>query len=166
MADLFKINITADDIASESKEYEPLPTGFYVCAVTGVEIKEVQNGPNAGKHYLQTELTVQEGEFENRKLWNNLMLFNMPKGNWAITQFLKACEIQVEEGEISIPSAEFFMGKVVTARVVRKKDTYKTNRDGMRADGTAWYKNEVAGFNTSEDAPVAPKRRSKRSVLP
>jgi hypothetical protein len=60
---------------AESKGFDPLPKGTYHVAITDASIEE--SGPNAknpGANYIKFEFTVQDGEFENRKLWTNASL--------------------------------------------------------------------------------------------
>lgn len=163
---MFKMNFTQDDIDSKPKSggFEPLPTGEYVCSVTDVELQEVKTGNNEGKPYLKVTLTVQEGDHENRKLWCNVMLFDLPSGNWFIAQFLKATGNgdALETGQI--PPVDEFVGKQVIASVLRKKDDWKNKRE-PKADGTSWYRNDVNGFLTDEETVKTPVGRKKKSSL-
>jgi hypothetical protein len=54
-------------------EFEPLPAGKYLAAITESELKPTKNG--SGK-YLQLTFTVIEGEYKNRILWARLNLDN------------------------------------------------------------------------------------------
>lgn len=169
MADLFKLNFSEEDKTSTpfAGGFEPVPNGDYVCNITNTELKEVSKGGNAGKPYLRVELTVSEGDYENRKFWPNVMLFDVTGGNWFISQFLRATgnADALETGNIPLGSA--FEGKEVTARVVRVKDKYKNEKDGPKPDGTPWYKNEVKGFVVDDEATegVKPAGRKKRDTL-
>lgn len=51
--------------------YDLLPGGKYVCAITASEMKPTKN--MQGK-YLELELTVLDGPYKNRKLWDRIML--------------------------------------------------------------------------------------------
>lgn len=53
--------------------FEPLPAGWYPVIITESEFKPTKN--NAGS-YLQLTMTVIEGEYENRKIFDRLNLDN------------------------------------------------------------------------------------------
>lgn len=171
MSDAFKLDFTDDDKTSTSKSFEPgrIPSGPQNCAVTDIELAAVKSGPNKDKPYLKVELTIQDGDYENSKLWCNIMLFNVTGGNWFMAQFLKATghADALETG--NVPTADQFEGAEVVANVRRVKDKWK-NDEEPRPDGTSWYKNVVNGFILPEDGAVnnvAPKgRTTKKSLLP
>lgn len=169
MSDTFKLDFTEDDINSTSKSFEPgrIPSGPQNCAVTDIDLATVKSGPNKDKPYWKVELTIQDGPFENSKLWPNIMLFNVTGGNWFMAQFLKAAGFAdaLKTGEL--PSAADLIGKEVVAQVKRVKDKYKNEKE-PRPDGSSWYKNEVGGFivEDGESEGVAPKGRAKKSLLP
>lgn len=54
---------------TNTKGFEPLPSGIYVCSVTEVEERQ---GPNAP--YIHWRFTVEEGEFTGRHVWYNTTL--------------------------------------------------------------------------------------------
>lgn len=166
MAGMFKLNFTEEDKTSVANTggFEAIPTGVYECAVTDVELREVKSGPNQGKPYLNVELTIQNGDFNNRKLWASVMLFDQPKGNWFIAQFLKATGNGnvLETG--TIPMAGEFVGKQVLASVIREKDTWKNDREPQK-NGESWYKNRVNGFVTDDETVTTPKGRAKKNSL-
>jgi hypothetical protein len=54
-------------------DFDPLPAGKYVAAITESEMKPTKNGSG---HYLQLTFTVLEGEYKNRVLWARLNLNN------------------------------------------------------------------------------------------
>lgn len=168
MSDTFKLDFTEDDKNSTSKSYEPgrIPSGPQPCAVTDIDIAQVKSGANQGKSYWKVELTIQDGPFENSKLWPNIMLFNVTGGNWFMAQFLKATghADALETGDL--PLAGDFIGAQVVAQVKRVKDKYKNDKE-PRKDGSSWYKNEVGGFVVDEDATAtsAPKGRTKKASL-
>ena len=166
---IFKLDFTEDDKNSTSKSFEPgrIPNGPQNCAVTDVDIAQVKSGPNQGKSYWKVELTIQDGPFENSKLWPNIMLFNVTGGNWFMAQFLKATghSDALETGEL--PLAGDLIGAQVVAQVKRVKDKYKNDKE-PRNDGSSWYKNEVGGFVVDDDndsSASAPKGRTKKTSL-
>lgn len=60
---------------SESKGFEPVPSGAYKVSITKVEAKTTQAGENA----LNWTLTIQDGDFTGQ----NLFLFTMLEGKGA-----------------------------------------------------------------------------------
>lgn len=57
---------------SDVEGFEVLPAGKYLVKVTDGELLEA--GPNAkhpGSEYINWELTIQSGDYENRHLWTN-----------------------------------------------------------------------------------------------
>lgn len=54
----------------DAQSFEPIPDDTYTVEVT--DISEVKKGSKSS--YVTVELTVAEGEYENRKLWTNLMI--------------------------------------------------------------------------------------------
>jgi len=56
-----------------TSNFEPLPAGKYLAAITESEMKPTKNGSGS---YLQLAFTILEGEFKNRVLWARLNLNN------------------------------------------------------------------------------------------
>jgi hypothetical protein len=54
-------------------EFEAIPAGKYLAAITGSEMKPTKSGNGA---YLELTFEVLEGEFKGRKLWARLNLEN------------------------------------------------------------------------------------------
>ena len=54
-------------------DFDPLPAGKYVAAITESEMKPTKNGSG---HYLQLTFTILEDEFKSRVLWARLNLEN------------------------------------------------------------------------------------------
>ncbi len=54
-------------------DFEPIPAGKYLAAITDSEMKETKNGSG---RYLQLTFTILEGECKNRVLWARLNLDN------------------------------------------------------------------------------------------
>lgn len=167
MVGMFKLNFSDEDKASTPRGFDAVPAGQYQLAVTDIELAEVKNGPNAGNPYFKVEFTSQEedGPSKNRKFWGNVMLFDLPSGNWFLAQFLKATGNgdALETGQV--PGADAFMGKVVTAQISRVKDKYK-NEQEPKPNGESWYRNDIKGFIVDdEDSVGTPTGRKKKSSL-
>ena len=168
MVGMFKLNFSDEDKASSPRGFDAVPAGQYQLAVTDIELTEVSRGANASKPYFKVEFTSQEedGPTKNRKFWANVMLFDLPSGNWFLAQFLKATGNgdALETG--NVPGAEGFIGKVVTAQVSRVKDKYKDEQE-PKQNGEHWYKNEIKGFVVDDDSVGTPAgRKRKSSILP
>ena len=56
-----------------TSNFEPLPAGKYLAAITDSEMKPTKNGNGS---YLQLTFTVIEGQYKNRVLWARLNLDN------------------------------------------------------------------------------------------
>jgi len=70
MANLNGFNATEIEPTSN---FEPLPAGKYLAAVTESEMKPTKSGNGS---YLQLTFTVLDGEYKNRVLWARLNLDN------------------------------------------------------------------------------------------
>jgi hypothetical protein len=79
----------------ETKNFDPVPTGKYLLAVTDYEVKEIQSGENKGQPNVQFEFTIQQPEMigqmkvAERKLWNSFFPTN-PKTLWNLKGFMEA----------------------------------------------------------------------------
>jgi len=54
-------------------DFEPIPAGKYLAAITESEMKPTKSGSGS---YLQLSFTILEGEYKNRVLWARLNLNN------------------------------------------------------------------------------------------
>ncbi len=84
MADLNGFN--ANEVEPTS-DFEPLPAGKYVTAITDSEMKATKAGTG---HYLELTFQVLEGPCKNRLLWSRLNLDNP-----------NAQAVQIAHGELS-----------------------------------------------------------------
>lgn len=67
---MVRVNLSGAD-----SDFEALPSGKYLVKVTDGELKE--SGPNAkhpGSEYINWEFTIQQGDFEDRKVWSNTVV--------------------------------------------------------------------------------------------
>lgn len=159
-----KINFSDQEAQSEARTFEPIPSGEYYCRITDVEDKESTSEKNHGKPYWHIELTVQDGEHADRKLWSNVMLFE--GALYSLAQLLKATgqEKALQSGDI--PDGHTFVGKEVVVVVKKQRDSYAEERDG---DGVPQWKNEVKGFKKYEgqkSSKAAVKGGKAASLLP
>jgi len=70
MANLNGFN--ANDV-EPTTNFEPIPAGKYLAAITESEMKPTKSGTGS---YLQLTFTILEGEYKNRVLWARLNLNN------------------------------------------------------------------------------------------
>jgi hypothetical protein len=68
---------------TDVKVIEPIPVGTYQVLVTNAEAKEGKEFP-----YVSWEFTVDGGEFDGRKVWNNTSV--SPKALWKLKEALIA----------------------------------------------------------------------------
>jgi hypothetical protein len=111
-----KVNVSQKE--SESKALDPIPRGQYHVKVTDIETRESKSEKNKGKPYYALELTVQDGDYEGRKLWANVMLFE--GALYSIVQICKAMGQDVEEGELEIPDEDELLSEDFIVRVIIK----------------------------------------------
>jgi hypothetical protein len=139
-----RVNFSEEEASSEARDFDPIPSGKYHCAVTGIETRFC--GPeskNPGKPFWAVEMTVQNGPYENRKLWGNVMLFE--GALYSLSQLLKATgfEQALETGEI--PAPDEIQGEELVVNVQKQRDKYREDR-GDAAPGERLFKNEVKGY--------------------
>ena len=79
---------------SETQDFEPLPAGAYLVAITRYELKKTQAGDPA----INYTLTVQEGDYTGRKIWLFGMLVG--KGAFVTKNLLKASGIECDSEQL------------------------------------------------------------------
>lgn len=82
---------------SEIEEFEPLPVGDYPVIVQEVQTRQAEE---AEYPYLNWELRIAEGEFENRALW--MITSFSPKSLWRLQAVLQNLGIYTEKMEFEI----------------------------------------------------------------
>lgn len=162
-----KVNFSQEEASSEARSFEPIPSSTYPARITDIDLREC--GPaskNAGKPYWAVEFTIQEGEYEGRKVWTNAMLFD--GALYTVAQILKATgfEDALQTGEL--PEADDLISAEVNVVVKKQRDTYAEERDG---DGEVQWKNEVKGIKAPSTLSAANGGSSKAkkgsgSILP
>ena len=132
------------DMSDVGEGFEPIPAGVYPIVVSSLKQSE-EDGPS-GYPYIILEMTVAEGEFENRKLWTNLSM--SPKVAFKVKEFLLGVGVPEEDlgGEFEFDPDEY---EGATAAVAVKQESY----EGV-------VRNRVTNFIPSEDA--APKKAAPK----
>lgn len=159
-----KINFSDQEAASEARSFDPIPSGEYYCRLTDVEDREVKEGPNQGKEYWHLEFTVQDGDYQDRKVWTNCMLFE--GALYTLAQLMKSTGNEKALQTGNVPDGHTLIGKEVVVIVKKQRDKYAEERDG---DGTVQWKNEVKGikkFEGQTSSKAAVKGGKASSLLP
>lgn len=70
-------------------EFGAIPSGKYHAKITGGEMREAgPNSKNPGSQYVNWEFTIQQGSFEDRKVWTNTSL--LPQALFGLKALLLA----------------------------------------------------------------------------
>lgn len=153
-----RLNLSDDEAKSEVRNYEVLPNGEYMCKIIEVLSKEVQPGKkHSGKPYYNIKFIVDEGKYEGRSLFSNVMLFE--GALYSAKQLVEAVAPHLIEGNnISIPTPEYLEGKSVIVVGVKygagSKRKDKTTRENDQF--------EVKGFKSAN----SPVKTGDASLLP
>lgn len=146
-----KVNFTDQEADSKALDFDPIPAGKYYARLTKCEDKEC--GPeskNPGKPFWALTFTVQDGEFENRKVFSNCMLF--AGALYTLSQLMKSTgnEAAIKTG--NIPDGQTLISKEVILTVAKVRDRYKEENEGT----SPLFKNEVKGISPfTGDSPSA-----------
>lgn len=159
-----KVNFSSEEASSEARSVELLPRGEYHVKLTDVEDRECgEKSKNPGKPYWGLEFTVQEGKYENRKLWTNCMLFD--GALYTFSQLMKALGYDIRSGEFEVPDGEDLVGRdmVVTVKIKPKSK----GADGQEYD----ERNEVQGIKPWTEgmvlgATTGTAKKKSGSLLP
>lgn len=155
------INFTDKEATSEARLLEALPTGLYEVFFTEIEPKRCgPSSKNPGKPYWAVTLTVDGGDYDGRRLWTNVMLFN--GALYTLAQILNGLGLPLNQ----VPPRDTLIGKKLIAVVSKQKDTYKIDRDGWdKASGEPMpMKNEVRGFRALGDTGPSKGKRQPGKV--
>jgi len=140
-----RVDFSEKESSSEARDFEPLPSGKYLVAVTEITIQTC--GPkskNPGKKFYNLQLTVQEGKYENRKLFANVMLFN--GALYSLVQILKAMGLPYQGSGVKVPTPEQLEGEQFIVSVQKMVDKYKMDKEDWDPKEPKPFKNEVKSF--------------------
>lgn len=163
-----KVNFSEEEAGSEARDYEALPTGKYHVAIFDGEVKESTSEKNPGKPYWSLTLQIQDGKYEGRRLWANVMLFE--GALYSLAQLLKAVgrEDALKSGKI--PALDSLIGKDIVVTAAKQLDDYRMRADGIdpktAAPDERVYKTEVKGFKPWDGTPVGAVSSGSTSMLP
>ncbi len=160
-----RINFSEEEASSEAMSFDPVPTGKYNVAITDIEVRYSTSEKNNGKPYWAVTMVAQDGKYEGRKFWGNVMLWQ--GAAFSLSQLLKATGFGDRVDPKSktygkIPSGDELIGKQLTINVVKARDTYKEKENG---DGEKLFKNEVKGYKPLGDE-ASPSASGSGSLMP
>lgn len=106
------LNFDATQVAPQ-ESFSPLPAGEYLVMVTNTELKQTKAGTGS---YLSVDLQIIEGEYEGRKIWDNITLQNPNQTavNIGQKQLSSLCHAT---GELHVQDSEQLHDKLVIAVV-------------------------------------------------
>lgn len=145
-----RVDFTGQEAASTARTYETLPSGKYHVCVTDIDVKTCgPDSKNPGKPFYALVLTIQDGKFENRKIYGcNVMLF--AGALYTVSQIMKALDMPVpgSGGNVRLPSPEEIQGQHFYVTGLKTADKWKIdNEQWTPGDGTEKpTKFEVKGF--------------------
>lgn len=151
-----RVNFSEEEASSEARDYEPLPTGKYHVTIFDGEVAFSQSQANPGKPYWKLTLQVQDGKYEGRRLWGNVMLWD--GALFSLAQILKAVgrEDALKSGKI--PAVNELIGKDLVVTAQKLQDTYKMEKEGIDPKTASpeerSYKTEVKGYKPWDGKPV------------
>jgi len=141
---MVEIEFNAEEHQGEDN-FEPLPKGWYRVYVSASEKKETNAGDGA---YIKLELTVDDGDYQGRRVWHNLNLWN--KNQVAVdiaarqlSQLVRAC------GMVAVEDTEQLHSIPVMAKIAISP-----------AKGDYDASNDVKGYKPCEEE-AKPKRATK-----
>jgi hypothetical protein len=149
---------------SGGASFDPLPAGWYKVAITDINVKQSSaqaKFPN--EDYLSFEFTVQDGEYEDRKLWTNAML--LTHALFTLKGILGALGYDVS-GALDIQSmleSGELEGRELLVRAKVKPPVFESDGKTIKYDAG----NELKAFKAIGDGPTAPTAGAKsNSLLP
>jgi hypothetical protein len=127
------------DFTDVQAGFEAIPAGWYKVAITdGEERTSGENAKNPGAPYINWELTIQEGEFNGRKVWVNTSL--LPQALFSLKGMMAATGKWSEE-ELN-QSLEFDIPDLIGERCQCKVAVRKYNDED---------RNDVKGFRPYDE---------------
>jgi hypothetical protein len=177
------IRVNVSDQEARSQDREPLPKGKFHFKFTDMEIRTVNDttadgsqNKNAGKPYINFELTVQDGKYAGRKDWTNMMCFE--GALYTAAQILKALDYDFPVdrngkaigGSIDIPDdPDFYIGKDVWGRrdVSRRDKKPVVDESGEpRIQLQGFSKYDATKGGASEAVETTSRQTASAAVLP
>lgn len=150
MSDELRVNFSDEERESEARVFDTPPTGKYVCEIEKIEEKTVNEtgadgkpNKNAGKPYWSVTFKCVEGDYSNRRFWDNIALY---EGSlYHLAQLMRATgnTKALETGKVPVPVS--LIGQRVKLSVRKVKDTYAMSKS---SDDQIIWKNAVDGIES------------------
>lgn len=144
------LNFSVDFTNVEEKNFDPVPSGRYLLAVTDFEVKECsENSKNPGAPLVQFEFVIQEPheingqKVEGRKLWTNIMP-TVETILWRMKNFMRALGDDVD-GKINFNPAEI-CSRPLEKRLLVAKITVQGKRKDEKTGKEYDERNEIKTF--------------------
>lgn len=132
---------------------EPLPTGWYIAAMTASELKPTKDAAQTQHFMLSAEYTIMDGQYKGRKVFQQ---YNIGHSNPATKEiaFKQLSSIAHAVGVIQVQDSQQFHGLPLKIRVKLKEGGEKKDAMGTVV-GKYDPQNEVVGYkNVNEVTPV------------
>lgn len=158
-----RVNFTDQETESEARSFEPLPTGEYTVCIVDWEVRRSTSSKHNGKPYWSLQLKVQDGPYESRSVFTNVMLFE--GALFSLSQLLKATGFEDRLKTGVIPNCDEIIARGPFVAVVRKQvDKYKIEQGEWTPESgePKPMKNEVKGFKSLDQL----KAGSSNTLMP
>lgn len=141
------LNFNANDV-EPTAEFEPIPAGKYLAAITESEMKPTKNG--AG-HYLQLAFQVLDGPYKNRFVWARLNLDNpnataVKIAHGELSALCRAVGVMAPKDSVDLHNLPL----LITVKCKKRKDSDE-------------IQNEIRGYAKKETANGMPAQSTTNS---
>jgi hypothetical protein len=140
-------NFNASEVEPNTP-FDPLPAGKYLVAITASEMKPTKTGDGS---YLQLELTVLDGEFRGRKVWDRLCInhpnattVKIARGN--LSALCRAVGVMQPRDSVELHNIPL----LVTVKCKKRQDT------GDLSNEVKGYEPKAAGSSGGSQPQQAP----------
>ncbi len=144
--------VTVNFAEVPDSDFSAIPPGKYHVKITGGEMRE--SGPNSnnpGAQYINWELTVQEGDHENRKLWTNTSL--LPHALFSLKALLIATG--TTDADSARESLNFEIEDLISKSVIATVGSREFQGE-MRAEVKRFMPYDPSKFASSKQADLLP----------
>lgn len=152
------MNFDASQVAP-SESFDAIPAGNYLVQIINSEMRPTKIGDG---QFLWLEHEILDGQFQGRKLWNNINLVNQSAEAVQIAQrqLSAIChsinEMNVQDSEQLHFKPLIAVVKMIPAGFVRK------GKNGRPDYTYANSENEIGGYKPAEGAAVQPQTQQQR----
>jgi hypothetical protein len=118
-----RLNFADTPDPKDDGEFQLLPSGKYHCEITGMTMGETKGGKAPGTPMVSCEYTILDGKYENRKVWDNLVLST--EALWKTKALLMALGLtkeEIEDEDFEFDPEEY-VGQELDVRVGKQKET-------------------------------------------